>query len=407
MTTQREVQVMKVGDIGRGAASLSPTTLEQFIRLPWSVYAAAPLGENWVPPNLRENRFVLSAANPFFDHAKAALYLALRDGVPAGRIAAIIDDNHNNTHSEKTGFFGYYEAMDDPAVAQALFSIAESWLAGFGMETMRGPMNPSTNDECGFLMKGFDIPPEIMMPYTPEYYLGHAEANGLSLEKTLRSYLLTSETIAQNHGKLGRLAGMSRRQDLRVRPMRLDDLAGELAKIKEIYNDAWAPNWGFVPMTEPEVESMAERLVDLVDPNMMLFAERLRQGDSPEPIGFLLGVPNYNIALKHMDGKDGPLEKLKFLYYGGFPARMLHGLPRKLYSGRLKECRVMILGVKKGHQAGSATALMLHAFQENLRPGTSVDMGWTLDDNVSVNRPIERLGGVVYKLHGIYEKQIQ
>ncbi|MFH1916862.1 MAG: hypothetical protein ABIJ21_06400 [Nanoarchaeota archaeon] len=406
MITRKDIEVLAIGDINNDRDRIDPSLMNQFLRLPWQVYSTRELlAKNWVPPNLKESRFVLSRNNPFFEHACARLFLAMHEEKPVGRIAAIVDHAHNDIHHEHTGFFGFYESFCDPHVPQILFPVVEDWLREQGMSIVRGPLNPSVNDECGLLIDGFHLPPTMMMPYNPSYYVNQIEEQGFAIAKTLCSYLLTPDVISSNT-KVRRLTEIPRKKGLMARVLCLDDLAGELAKVKEIYNDAWSPNYGFVPMTDKEIDSMAKRLADVIDPNLIVFVEKEQDGKAPEPIAFLLGVPNYNVALKHMDGKDGFFEKLKFIYYGGFPANLYHGRLRKIYSGKINAYRVMVMGVKKEHQKGASTAMMLQLFQKNLKPGSSVDMSWTLEDNIDINRTIEGLGGIVYKLHRIYEKAI-
>lgn len=406
MTTSQEIQISRISDIYGELERVDTIAKTEFLKLPWQIYAKDPLTQkNWVPPNLSELSFVLSKENPFFEHARASLFLAEQDGKAAGRIAAIVDDSHNLVHDERTGFFGYYESLADLEVSRTLFRAAEDWLKNEGMKTIRGPMNPSMNDECGLLTDGFDSPPQIMMPYNPAYYMEHLQHNGFHPMQTLLSYVLTPDVIATNQ-KIQRLSKFPQKKGLIIRSIRLNDLETELEKFKEIYNDAWTDNWGFVPMTKNEIASMTTRMADLIDPRYALFAEKEREGKEPEPIAFLLCVPNYNIALKHMDGKDGLLEKLQFIRYGGFPANIANGHLRRMYGGTIRETRLMVMGVKKQYQGGVYIASLLQTLRTNLRPGTTIDMSWTLDDNIRVNSVIEGLGGKVYKRHEIYEKPL-
>jgi hypothetical protein len=167
--------------------------LDQFIRFPWAVYEG---NKNWVPPLISDMEFVLGEENPFFHHAEAACFLARNDGSVVGRIAAIIDRNYINTHKEQAGFFGFFECLPDPAIARGLLDAASAWLKEREIEVMRGPMNPSTNDECGFLLEGFDSPPMIMMTYTPPYYLDYMERCGLVKSKDLLRTCLIKDVSA-------------------------------------------------------------------------------------------------------------------------------------------------------------------------------------------------------------------
>jgi hypothetical protein len=406
MTTSQEIQISRIGDIQGNLERIDEMAKMEFLRLPWHIYDKDPVSKkNWVPPNLKEMQFVLSMENPFFEHAHASLFLAKREGNAVGRIAAIVDDSHNQVHAEQTGFFGYYESQDDLSVSLALFLAAEDLLRNEQMDVIRGPMNPSMNDECGLLVDGFDSPPQIMMPYTPAYYMKHLDLNGFHPVKTLLSYVLTPDVIAANP-KVRRLAQFPQKKGFITRSIRLNDLEAELAKFKEIYNDAWTQNWGFVPMTEKEIDSMAKRMADLIDPKYILLVEKELDGVEPEPIAVLLCVPNYNIALKHMDGKDGLKEKIQFIKYGGFPANLLNGALRRIYSGTIREARLMVMGVKREYRGGAYVASLLQELQKNIGPDFTIDMSWTLEDNVRVNSVIEGLGGKVYKRHKIYEKKL-
>jgi hypothetical protein len=200
---------------------------------------------NWVPPLISDMEFILGEKNPFFHHAEAACFLAKEGENVVGRIAAIIDRNHINTHNEQAGFFGFFECLPDPAIAGGLLDSASAWLKERDIEIMRGPMNPSTNDECGFLLEGFDSPPMIMMTYTPPYYLDYMERCGMVKSKDLYAYLSIIKDVSAGE-RLERLAAgvRSRVPGLTVRPANMKDFAHELAIVKEIYNSAWSHNWG-------------------------------------------------------------------------------------------------------------------------------------------------------------------
>ena len=230
--------------------------LDEFIRFPWKVYRGNP---NWVPPLVKDMKFVLGRENPFFKHADAAYFLAWKDTEVVGRIAAIVDRNHINIHNEQAGFFGFFECLPEIAIAHALVDAAAVWLRKRDIEIMRGPMNLSTNDECGFLLEGFDSPPMIMMAYTPPYYLDYMEKCGLVKAKDLYAYIAVIKDV-QSGERLEKLASAVRARipGLVVRPADMKNFARELESVKDIYNSAWSHNWGFVPMTDEEIESMAK-----------------------------------------------------------------------------------------------------------------------------------------------------
>ncbi len=359
--------------------------LDRFIRFPWAVYAGNP---NWVPPLLSDMRFVLGAKNPFFQHAEAAYFLAKDGGRVVGRVAAIIDRNHINVHNEQAGFFGFFECLPDPAIAEGLLSAASAWLRARDIEIMRGPMNPSTNDECGFLLEGFDSPPMIMMTYTQPYYLDYMERCGLTKAKDLYAYISIIREVSAG-GRLERLASgvKARVPGLTVRPADMKNFPRELSIVKDIYNSAWSHNWGFVPMTDEEIESMAKRLKPLIVPELLIMAEV--NGD---PAAFFMAVPDYNRVLKHINGQLGPVGILKFLWY----------------SRRISDIRVLTVGVKEEYRKrGIEGLLYLESFKAALQKGYErAEMSWILEDNVLMRRGCELMGGKLYKKYRIYEKRL-
>lgn len=359
--------------------------LDEFIRLPWTVYEGEP---NWVPPLKSEMRFVLGAENPFFHHAEAACFLAREGGTVVGRIAAIIDRNHINLHKEQAGFFGFFECLPDFHIAERLIDTAGGWLKERGIEIMRGPVNPSTNDECGFLLEGFDAPPMIMMPYTPPRYLDYMEDCGLAKVKDLYAYLAIIPEVTAA-GRLERLAAgvKNRVPGLTVRPAQMKHFPRELAIVKDIYNSAWSHNWGFVPMTDEEIDSMAKRLKPLIVPDLLLLAEV--NGD---PAAFYMAVPDFNQVLRRVNGRLGPTGMLKFLWY----------------SRKIDDIRVLTMGVKEGYRKkGIEGLLYLEAFKAAMRKGyRRAEMSWILEDNVLMQRGCELMGGRLYKKYRIFEKRL-
>jgi len=359
--------------------------IEQFIRFQWEVYKKDP---NWVPPLMSEMRFILSSKNPFFQHAEAAFFLAKKNGIVVGRIAAIIDRNHINIHKEQVGFFGFFECLPDPAIAEELLAVAADWLRERGIELMRGPMNPSTNDECGFLLEGFDSPPMIMMTYTPPYYLDYMERCGMSKSKDLYAYISVIKDVSAGD-RLEKLSSRIRERipGLVVRPANLKKFKQELEAVKEIYNSAWSHNWGFVPMTDAEIDSMAKRLKPLIVPELLIMVEI--QG---KPAAFYMAVPDYNQVLSKVNGKLGPIEIIKFLWY----------------SRKITDIRVLTMGVKEEYRKkGIEGLLYLESFKAALHKGYQrAEMSWVLEDNEMMKKGCEFMGGRLYKKYRIYEKVI-
>ncbi len=265
--------------------------LRTFIEFPYELYKQ---NRYWVPPLRRDVRNLLdTGVNPFWQHAERALFLAYRNKHCVGRISAIIDNNFIDFWNQKTGYFGFFECDNDEEAARALFTQVTEFHKTKGMSAFIGPLNPSTNDECGILIEGFYTPPSIMMTHNFEYYTELCEKSGLKKAKDLYAYYVDMKKAPWEY--LERISSVVRRRvnDLKLRPVNLDDFKNELRKIKEIYNDAWSRNWGFVPMTDAEFNYLAKNLKDFIVPELVILAEI--NGD---PAAVSLTVPDYNFILK-------------------------------------------------------------------------------------------------------------
>jgi hypothetical protein len=359
--------------------------LKKFIKLPFMIYRDDP---NWVPPlNSDMVKMFSPKDNPFYDHAEVKLYIARDDGAVVGRIAAIVDDMHISTHNEQAGFFGFYESTNDQAVAKALYDTAGVWLKSKGMKIMRGPMNPSINDEVGFLVRGFDSPPVIMMTYTPPYYLDLAEKYGFKKAMNLYAYYQT--TAAGMPEKVKRVVDIMKRRNRNVvlRTLDMSKMKEEIEKVKKIYNIAWAKNWGAVPMTDREFDALVARLKPLVVPEIVAFVEV-----DGKTVGVGVGIPDYNQVLLHLGGKLFPFGIFKFLRY----------------KKRIDQCRLLILGILSEYQQMGLDALLywqifLGVQKLGYRGG---EFSWTLENNYKVRRPAELWAGEPYKSYRIYEKKL-
>jgi GNAT superfamily N-acetyltransferase len=354
--------------------------LKTFLRLPWQIYRGDPY---WVPPLLKEHAFHFSPQNPFLHHAEIVPYMAVRDGSIVGRIAAIIDQNYIDFHEEKTGFFGFFESIDDRKVARALVDHAKSFLRARGLKQMMGPVNPSTNDECGLLVEGFDSSPFIMMPYNPAYYRKLLEGCGLKKAKDLvANRMINDGSIPE---RLLRISARitKRLPGLTIRPLDMKKLDQEVMRVKEVYNGAWRDNWGFVPLTDEEMDLMVKKMKPLVVPEYVPFAEM-----GGETLGFALALPDYNVVLKRLNGRMTPLGLLKFLYY----------------SRKIETIRVMLLGVKAEYRKrGIETLLYLEIFRRGQARGVRWgEMSWILEDNRLMQKGLEALGAKKYKTYRIY-----
>ena len=362
----------------------SKKVLSEFIKFPWKVYANDP---NWVPPLIMDMKEKLDREkNPFFEHAQMELYLAYRGTEPTGRIAAILDEDHNRFHGDKVAFFGLYESLNDSETAAALLDKASSWGKAKGMEVLRGPMNLSMNDECAFLLEGFDSPPVVMMPYNPLYYLDLMAGCGLVKAKDLYAFFMTRNHDIQE--KVRAMAEKARRE------LRVNIRTGDLKKINEeaerialIYNSGWEKNWGFVPWTDNEMKFMARKLKLLADPDLVVFAEV-----DGKPVGFAFGLPNYNEVLINLNGRLFPFGFIKFL----------------LNKKKIKGMRAVVFGVLKEYRQTGLSYLLYSEFEKNgIRNGYEWgEMSWQLEDNDPINRFNASIGGEIYKRYRIFEKKI-
>jgi GNAT superfamily N-acetyltransferase len=360
--------------------------LDRFIRLPWRIYRDDP---HWVPPLIREVRLLLDRErHPFHRHAEVATFLAWRDGEVVGRIASIVNHTHVSFHDERAGFFGLFETIDDTAVARALLDTAAAWVAERGMTTLRGPMNLSTNDELyspGVLIDGFDVPPTLLMAHTPRYYARLLEAAGFVKAKDLVAYWLEGD--APPDRLLRGLARLQRTEDIRVRSLEMRDFDAEVRRVQDIYNSAWERNWAFVPMSAEEIAHMARALKPIVNPRLCVIAE-----SAGEPVGFALALPDYNQALRHIDGRLFPFGVFKLLWH----------------RRRIDTARIITLGLRPGYRHKGLDAMMIvHLFREGPPAGYARgECSWILEDNWEMRRGIERIGGHVYKTYRVYERRL-
>lgn len=359
------------------------TELKKFMLFPWQIYKNDP---NWVAPLLVNEKNLLDMSrNPFYQHSEGQYFLAYKNGEIVGRIEALINDNHNKFQEEKTGFFGFYESINDENVAKALFEAAENWIRERGMDRMRGPMNPSTNDTCGLLVDAFDQPPVLLMTYNPPYYQDLFEKSGLEKSKDLYAYYM--DTSVPISDKIKRIAGLiKKRHKLEIRPANMKKLRQELEILKGIYNDAWSKNWGFVPMTEAEFDHLAKELKSIVVPELAIFAYV-----DGEPAGFSLALPDMNQAMHKINGRLLPIGLFKLLWY----------------SRKIDLIRVIIMGIRKQFQKMGIDAVFYYeTYVKGVEKGyTRGEFSWILEDNYPMRHSLENWGSKVYKTYRIYDKE--
>src|SRR6478752_4181355 len=351
--------------------------LNTFIKLPWRLYRNEP---NWVPPLVYDRkRFLDRSRNPFFKHAEVELFLAWRGDEPVGRISAQIDRHFNEFQHHEWGMFGFFECVDDAEVAGALLAAASEWLAARGRDRMVGPMDFTTNDECGVLVDGYDRLPTILTNWHHPYYPGLIEGAGLTKAMDLYMWSLDVADRGSVHPAIWRVAAeVESKYGITVRNMRKKDMEAEIGRFLQVYNAAWERNWGFVPLTEEEVRHYAKDLKPVLDENWAFIAEK-----DGEPVAAALTLPDYNQVLIHMNGRLLPFGWAKFLWY----------------KRKIDRVRVFALGVKpKYRTTGLAAKLYIEHLDAAERTGVvGGTMGWILENNRPMNKSIEALGGTVIK----------
>jgi GNAT superfamily N-acetyltransferase len=340
-----------------------------------------------VPPLLFERkRFFDRQRNPFFKHAEAEFYLAWRDGRPVGRITAHFDQHFNEFQDNEWGMFGFFECEEDPEAAAALLDAAEQWLRSRGRDRMVGPMDFTTNDECGVLVDGYDKLPTILTNWHHPYYPALIEGAGLSKAMDLYMWNLQVTDRSSVHPAIWRVADeVESKHGIVVRNMRKKDIQAEIGRFLEVYNAAWERNWGFVPLTEDEVRQYAKDLKPILDENWVWVAEK-----DGEPVGAALTLPDYNQVLRHLNGRLLPFGWAKALWF----------------RRKIDRVRVFALGVKREYQhTGIAAKLYeLHFDAAASTPQRGGEMGWILESNKSMNRSMEGMGGRIIRTYRVYEK---
>ena len=331
--------------------------------------------------------------NPFFEHAEAEYFLAEREGRVVGRIAAIANRLHNETHLDRIGFFGFFECERDQAVADALFGAAAEWLRSRAFDTMRGPASFSVNDECGLLVDGFETPPTLMMPHNPPYYAELIEHAGFSGVKNLLAYQGGDRTFRRYEPVPARLERaveiMRQRMGITLRPLDMKDFANEVERIKVVYNAAWEKNWGFVPMTDHEIEHLADQFRQVAVPDIIPFAEK-----DGRVVGFGLGLPDLNVVLR--TNRNG---------------RLLPVLPRLLWALKretIRRARIPLLGIIPEYRGRGLDAVLYHwiwtkAAEHGMYWG---EAGWILEDNPAMKAGLEKMNFTVYKTYRLYDRAL-
>jgi GNAT superfamily N-acetyltransferase len=361
--------------------------LRQFILLPFRLYEGV---EQWVPPLISERKRHLDRRrNPFFQHADAEYFLAWRGDRVVGRISAQVDRRFNEFHDNDWGQFGFFECEDDPEIAEALLEAARGWLRERRRDRMIGPLDFSTNHECGLLVAGHELRPQILENWHHPYYGPLLEGRGLSKAMDLYKWSLHVSGRSEVMPVLFELADkLEPEHGITIRGMSKRNLHAEIDRFMEIYNAAWERNWGFVPLTEAEVEHYAKELKPILDPNWAMVAETAEG----ETVGVALTLPDYNQVLKKLGGRLLPVGWITALRER-----------RKIDS-----VRVFALGVKPEYQhTGVAAALYKrHYDMAEITPQKSGETGWILETNKPMNKAMEAMGGEIVKRYRIYGQDL-
>ncbi len=361
--------------------SLTNKEKTKFIKFAWKIYKDDP---HWVPPLLMDMKKKFEPGFSFFEYGELQLFMAKKDGEFVGRIAAIKNDLYNKTHNSNTGFFGFFECINDQEVANKLFDTAKEWLLNKGLDIMHGPASPSSNHDYGLLVEGFDDSPRLMMTYNPRYYIDLVKNYGFKKTIGLLAYKLNKEDVNKNE-KLQRIAKMAKeRAKMTIRPINMKDIKNEVQHIKNIWNEAWELNDGFMPMTDKEIDELAADIKPIAEPSLILFGEI-----DGQVMGVGVAVLDYNHIFKQMDGKL-------------FPFNFIKVFTKKK---EIKWMRVIVLGIlpkyqRKGLDAAFYHQLIQNGFDLNLE---YAEASWILENNEMMNRGMKVVNGEIYKRYHAYE----
>jgi hypothetical protein len=372
----------------------SKKELETFLHVPWALgMKSDPV---WVPPLLDDYRRLLDPAkSPFLKHGEAQCFVAFENGAAVGRISAQTDADFDKQWPAEKGvaFFGFFDCKDDPAVARVLFEAAGGWARSRNRTRLRGPFTLDSKGETGVLIDGFDTPPRIGMPHNKPYVGPLIESAGLAKAKDFYAWWYTPGQIDERTQRIAERT--LKLPNVRVRTMDLSNFAREVDIVRDIYNEAWSDNWGFTPFTADELKIIATEYKMFVDTEIALVAEV-----DGKPAAMCFAIPDVNEMIRDFDGElmKRPLNLLKLLW--------------RLRFNRPKHARLILLGVKEefraSHKYGTLAAVL---YVEVARRGAAAgykggELSWTLEDNVMINRGIERMGARKYKTYRVYERNL-
>ena len=363
--------------------------MKDFLEFPYSLYKN---DEHWCPPLRFERKDFFSPKNPFMKHSEVGFFVAYKDNRAVGRVTAHRDDIYDKFYNTRQGFFGFYEAIESDEVAEKLMLSCEDWIKTRGIDSLMGPFNFTTNHEVGFLIKGFDRPPVIMMTYTKPYYPDQLHKLGYKKEKELIAFWVDRNTEKPEFFTvMAKRIAREIEGSYEIRTMNMADFKSELKIILDIYNEAWNKNWGFVPMTEEEIDDMARQLKDIILPEYIYFL--YKEG---EPAAFLLCLPDINNVLIHIkSGKLFPTGIFKLLFF-------------KKY---IKTGRILLMGVKSQFRNQGLDVLIYNRMIEDMfsivpKSIKSAEMSWILEDNHVMVNILKSMNADPYKRYLIVKKSL-
>jgi len=365
--------------------------LKGFVKVPFRLHRDHP---QWVAPLIFERmEFLNPRKNPYFEHAEVQLFVAERDGEPVGRISAQVDSRWDEFQGGNDAMFGFFETTDDAEVTRALFEAAGEWAAAQGRERILGPMDFTTNDELGILIEGYERRPMILEPWHPPYYRELIEAEGFAKAMDLLMWELQFGDLKEGESFDPSIHAAAKKaledEGITIRNMRKREMSAEVKRFMDVYNEAWGSNWGFVPITDAEVEYQAKHLKQVLEEDWTYIAEK-----DGEAVGAALTLPDINQVTAKMNGRLLPFGWLTFL----------RG------KAKIDQLRVFALGVKHDYRhTGVAAGLYLRHLEEAAKPGAigGGEMGWILETNKPMNRAMEGMGGKVVKRYRLYERSLR
>lgn len=364
---------------------MSYRDMGEFIDVPWRIYTDDPM---WVPPLRLERRLHFSKFNPYFKHGEWQAWIAYRDKRPVGRISAQIDTLYQDRYGKDTGHFGSLECVNDSEVFSALILYAEAWLASRQVRRITGPFSLSINQECGVLVDGFDSPPVVMMPHSPKWYDAFLIEQGYQAAKDLLAYWVRVDFEAP---RVMQVLIKKFSKNIKLRSLRRDNFQQEMETLRDIFNDAWSENWGFIPFTEAEFTDLGNSLRLLLTDDYIQIAEI-----NGEPAAFMVALPNINEVFAELNGKLFPFGWLKLM--------------NRIKKNKIRTARIPLMGVrKKYHNTPLGMALACTVIDAPRKIGLAkgieeVEMSWILEDNKGMRNILDSIHSKPYKRYRIYEK---